>query len=451
MKLEVQLKQTQTLSPQMLQAMTILQMGTQELSEYIEEQLQENPVLESEAPQVERGDTSLLRSKLDWLASTDVQNQWYHTQDEDHEDTTVYGSSNPLEDGLVSHLRAQVPFELLSPTEGGLVSYLIESLDHRGWLEEEVAELAQRFAIAPSLAEDGISFLQSLEPPGVGARDLRECLSLQLLRRNQRGLPLTIVQHYLEYMGQNHYHHIAKVTGCTRTAVQDACTLIRTLNPNPSTGFSSREQLRYIVPDIIVVHAEEHFEVTSTNDTIPTLQVSQYYSQLYHETEDTQVKDYLNGKLKQAHQLMGNIEQRQTTLIRCAHCLVAWQGDFFHHGVGHLRPLLLSDMAKDLGVHESTVSRAIRDKYIQCAHGIFPMGYFFSRNLASDTAEEGLSAQSVKAQIQALIQGESEKKPLSDQAIVDALATMDMSISRRTVAKYRSELGIPSTAGRKKF
>lgn len=451
MELGLTLKQTQTLSPQMMQAMEILQMGSQELLEYIEETLQENPVLDSEEHREEPEDVSLLRRKLEWLESTDVQNRAYHQQDaEEGRDPLDMNGSNPMEESLYYYLKSQVRFEQLDPAVGRVADYLMESLDSNGWMDEPEADVAVRLGVKPAVVAEALKVLQSLEPAGVGARTLAECLRLQLERRGETGLAMTIVDRYLEAMSRDRYHQIAKETGASRTQVQEACQLIRSLNPRPGMGFSAREHLRYITPDLVVVNFEDHFEILTNDYYFPTLKVSQYYSQLYRETGDTQVKEYLNDKLKQARWVVRSVEQRRSTLMNVARCVVDRQERFFRQGPGHLRPLLLTDVAQELEVHESTVSRALKDKYLQCAHGVFPMGYFFSRGLGG-AGEEGVSPDRAKTRLRALIDGEDKKKPLSDQKLAERLAAEGVPLSRRTVAKYRDELGIPSTAGRKTF
>lgn len=452
MELGLTIKQTQTLSPQMMQAMEVLQMGSQELMEYITEIVQENPVLESEDQHSAGEDMSQLRRKLEWLESTDIQNRWYHQQDaEEGRDPLDRGGSNPLEESLYYYLKSQVRFEQLSPELARVADYLMESLTSNGWLDEPVNDIAAHLGAAPAVVEQAVSLVQSLEPAGVGARDLNECLRLQLERRGEEGLALTIVEKYLEAMSRDRYNLIAKETGASRAEVSEACALIRSLNPRPGMGFSARENLRYITPDLVVVNFEDHFEILTNDYYLPSLRMSSYYSQLYHETGDEQVKEYLNGKLRQAKWVITSVEQRRSTLMNCARCVVDRQERFFRQGPGHLRPMLLADVAQELGVHESTVSRAVKDKYIQCAHGVFPLGYFFSRSLGGSVGEEGATPDRAKTLLKELIDGEDRKKPLSDQKLAQLLEAQGVSISRRTVAKYRDELGISSTAGRKEF
>jgi RNA polymerase sigma-54 factor len=455
MELGLDLRQAQTLSPQMMQAMEILQMGSQELLEYIQETLQENPVLESEETwqRQEDPENALLRRKLEWLASTDVQNRWYHQEDARDLTDALPGASgaDPGEESLYYYLRAQLPFEELSRPLAAAVDYVLGSLNGSGWLDEPVPELARRAGLGEALMEQAVSLVQGLEPPGVAARTLSECLSLQLKRRGETGLPLTIARDHLEDMGKDHYNRIAQVTGASREEIQAACKVIRALDPRPGAGFAPREALRYITPDLVVVNFEDHFEILTNDYYFPTLKVSSYYQQLMKSTDEAQVRDYLTGKVKQARWVVRSVEQRRSTLMACANCIVARQESFFRRGPGHLRPMTLADVAAVLDVHESTVSRAVKDKYVQCAHGVFPLGYFFSRSLPTSGGGGSVSAEQVKTALKTLIHDEDKKKPLSDQKLCTLLASQGMEISRRTVAKYRDELGIPSTSGRKEF
>ena len=455
MELGLNLKQTQTLSPQMMQAMEILQMGSQELLEYIQETLQENPVLESEERRQpeESPEDALLRRKLEWLESTDVQNRWYHQEDaQDLSDLTVGAvGADPGEESLYYYLRSQIQFETLPKPLAAAVRCVLESLSGNGYLDDPIADLATHAGVDEKTMERAVELVQALEPAGVGARNLSECLCLQLTRRGETGLPLTIADRYLEAMSKDHYNLIARETGASREDIQAACKVIRSLNPRPGAGFAPREALGYITPDLVVVSFEDHFEILSNDYYFPSLKVSSYYHQLMRSTDESQVKDYLTNKVRQAKWVVSSVEQRRSTLMACANCIVERQESFFRRGPGHLRPMTLADVAQALDVHESTVSRAVKDKYLQCAHGVFPLGYFFSRALPAGSGGDSVSAEQAKSAIKKLIAAEDKTKPLSDQKLCQLLTEQGIEISRRTVAKYRDELGISSTSGRKQF
>lgn len=428
-------------------------MGTLELREYLQNQLQENPVLEMDeqitSPSFQQDrDRGQLLQKIEWLHSTDIQNSWYNKEDARDLIDLIPGV-NPNEESLYDHLCSQIHFKDLPPSIAVAVECVLQNLDFAGRLDESPAELASRAGVSVSVAQKAIRLVQSLEPAGVAARNLSECLSLQLIRRGEAGLALTIARYHLEDMGQDHYNRIAQLTGADREAVRDACRLIRSLDPRPGAAFAPRGNPGYIIPDIAVVSVEGSFEAVLNDSYMPALRVSAYYYQLMENTSDVEVRDYLFTKVRQAKWVVQNLEQRRATLLSCTRCIVSRQESFFKLGPGHLCPLSLSDVAAELGIHESTISRAIRDKYLQCAYGVFPLKYFFSRALNTVAGESDVSAERVKSALRALIDREDKKKPLSDQKLSELLAVQGIRLSRRTVAKYRNELGISSTAGRK--
>ena len=456
MELNLSQKQTQTLSPQMMQSMEILQMGSQELLEYIEEAVQENPVLEPEENYDKQDEFSVLRRKLEWLESTDPQNRYYHQQDTEEEDSPLknYGTVEDEDENLYYYVLSQLRVLELEPQVMDAGVFLVESLNQNGWLDEPLEGLAAGCGCSLAVMEQALAAVQSLEPAGVGARTLSECLKLQLVRRAPVDeLAVRIVENYLDALSKSRYGLIARELKVTAEEVRASCDRIRALNPRPGTGFAARENLTYINPDIIVVSFPDHFELLSNDYYFPTLHISGYYTRLMKESDDGQVRDYLTDKMRQAKWMVKAIEQRRSTLMACAECILELQEAFFHKGPGHLVPLSLADVAGRIGVHESTVSRAVKDKYIQCSMGVYPLSYFFSRSLGASGAggEEAASPDAAKALLKKLIAGEDKKKPLSDQKLCELMAAQGCPLSRRTVAKYRDELHIPSTAGRKQY
>ena len=456
MELNLSQKQTQTLSPQMMQSMEILQMGSQELLEYIEEAVQENPVLEPEENYDKQDEFSVLRRKLEWLESTDPQNRYYHQQDTEEEDSHLknYGTVEDEDENLYYYVLSQLRVLELEPQVMDAGVFLVESLNQNGWLDEPLEDLAADCGCSLAVMEQALAAVQSLEPAGVGARTLSECLKLQLVRRTPVDeLAVRIVENYLDALSKSRYGLIARELKVTAEEVRASCDRIRALNPRPGTGFAARENLTYINPDIIVVSFPDHFELLSNDYYFPTLHISGYYTRLMKESDDGQVRDYLTDKMRQAKWMVKAIEQRRSTLMACAECILELQEAFFHKGPGHLVPLSLADVAGRIGVHESTVSRAVKDKYIQCSMGVYPLSYFFSRGLGASASagEEAASPDAAKALLKKFIAGEDKKKPLSDQKLCELMAAQGCPLSRRTVAKYRDELHIPSTAGRKQY
>ncbi len=450
MELNQALRQSQTLSPQMIQSAKLLQMGAVELREYIREQLEENPVLESEERRQDPADDSgELSQKLEWLCAGDTQNRSYY-QDDACGPIENRAGAGAWEESLYDHLRAQIDFHALSPAMAAAVECVLQSLNGVGRLDESLEDLAADAHVTRTTVQKAIQLVQSLEPAGVAAQSLSECLFLQLRRRGETGLALTIARDYLEDLAQSHYNHIAKRTGATQEEVRAACDLIRSLDPHPGAAFAPREEASFLIPDLAVLPSGGGFEVVLNDTFIPSLRVSGYYRSLMASSDDAEVRDYLTERTRQAQWVVQAIEQRRTTLLSCARAIAARQEDFFRQGPGHLRPMSLADVAGQVGVHESTVSRAAQDKYLQCTYGVFPLKYFFSRTL-SDEGSDSLSPDKAKAALRKLIQDEDRRRPLSDQKLCDALAAQGVTISRRTVAKYREELNIPAAGGRKEL
>ncbi len=458
MDLSLVTKQIQTLSPQMMQSMEILQMGSQELLDHIQDLVQENPVLEVAEQYDKKDELSDLRRKLDWLESTDVQNRSYQYDDSEEKPDPIsnYGSTEQWEENLSLFLLSQLSAKKLPPHLEAVARFLIESLNENGYLDEDLTELTAALGCPENLAEEALRLVQSLEPAGVGARDLSECICLQLERKGMKdSLAERIAKDHLEALSKSRYGSIAKQLGADPCEVREACDMIRSLCPKPGSGFSARENPIYITPDIIVVSFSDHFELLTNDYYFPSLSISGYYKSLMKDSSDHEVRDYLTDKIRQAKWVMRSIEQRRSTLMGCAQCILELQESFFRHGPGHLIPMTLADVAKRLNIHESTVSRAVKDKYIQCSMGVYPLNYFFSRGLgcsgAAGRGDGAASPDAAKALIKKLIAGEDKKKPLSDQKITELMEREGVAISRRTVAKYRDELGIPGTTARKEF
>lgn len=447
MELTIELKQVQNLSPQMIQSMEILQMGMQELQAHVEQTLLENPALELENEERREEQSELLR-KMEWLSANDRQNRWYYQ--EDAQDLMDLVPDPAAEESLYEHLRLQLDMDRLPDALRQAVECILAGLDRAGYLEESREELSRRCGQSVQVLEQAEKLVQSLEPAGVGARSLAQCLALQLEGKGELGLALTIVRCYLEDMARNHYNRIAKETGASRKEIQQACRQIRQLEPKPGAPFAPREDPGYVTADLLVTEEDGQLTVTVIDRYLPVLKVSFYYQQLLRDTDDTAVGDYLTEKVRQARWLVKSIDQRRATLLSCANLIVARQESFFRGGAGHLRPMTLADIAGEMGVHESTVSRAVKGKYLQCSQGLFPLTYFFSRALPSG-GNDGISPERVKSALRALIDGENKARPLSDQKLCELLEEQGMQLSRRTVAKYRDELGIQSTSGRREF
>lgn len=454
MELGIDLKQKQVLSQQMLQSMEILQMSAQELETYITELSMENPTIELPDSFQEKTDSGQedIQRRMDWLESTDQQNRVYYQQERSAQDMqTDWHDSRDLQESLSDYLFAQLMLADYTQTQREILEFMILSLDSRGYFTENIADVAAHFSVEEDVILNLLADIQKLDPAGVGARDLKECLLLQLARRkNMSPLPEQIIRCHLEDVAKNHLHIIARKLGVSPEEVFDACREIQSLNPKPGNSFSNREQLRYITPDAFVVKLEDHFEILINESRNEGFTISDYYQNMLKQTTDRETQDYLREKLSQAQWVNNCIAQRGSTLSRVVHALVEKQREFFLYGAGHKCPMRLTDLADMLDLHESTVSRALRGKYLQCTWGVFPLNYFLTSvsTVTVDYAEEKAPEQ-MKQMIRELIEAEDKRKPLSDQAISDRLRERQISLSRRTVNKYRTEMGIPDKSGRK--
>lgn len=458
MELRTEVTQKQILSQHMVQSMEILQMSAQELEGYIENLALENPVIElpdtvSDVRRLDDRQVDLAR-KLEWLESTDQQNRVYYQEERSAEDMQEnWHESRESKEELSDYLLSQLLLADYSQQERAIVEFLVLSLDARGYLTESVESVASYLSAPQELVERLLSDIQKLDPAGVGARDLKECLLLQLKRRGTEcPVAETIVVNYIDDVAKNHLPEIARKLHKSMDEILDACEVIRSLNPKPGNSFASREQMRYISPDAVVVKLADQFEILINEYQYPSFSISSYYQDMLKHTTDEEAKKYLQEKISQAQWVSGCIAQRTSTLSRVMHALVERQNEFFLYGIGYKRPMRLVDLSEELGLHESTISRTLRGKYLQCAWGVFPLNYFLtSVATMSARGREEKTPEQIKALIRRIIDEEDKKKPLSDQAISQELENHDIRISRRTVNKYRTEMGLPDKSGRKSW
>ena len=438
------LEQRQLLSQKMIQSLEILQMNTQELEQFLKDKALENPMLDLEEVYKTKDENSKLLKKLEWLEKTDEQNRVYYGQD--HTDYEPVNFQNQTED-FGSYLLSQLIEEFKTQREQEIYEILVYSLDERGYLKEIPDILIQTYGLTKKEINCYINKLKECEPAGVGAKDLEECLHLQLQRKHMlNGLEEKILHNYLTYVAKNQLKELSKLLNLPLDQVVQAVKNIKNLNPKPAQGFSSREHLKYLYPDITIVKFKDYFEILLNGDSHFTANINSYYVEMMNQENTDEVNNYLNEKYRQAKWILQCISSRRGTLLNITKALTQRQQDFFEKGPGYLRPLKLSDVAEELGIHESTVSRGIRDKYIQCSWGIYPMSYFFSRGILSEEAPD-----KIKSCIRKWIKNEDKKKPFSDQKIADLFKQQGIPISRRTVAKYRTQMGIRDAAGRKEY
>lgn len=448
---ELTIEQTQKLSmtPELIQAIQILQFNNQELSEYVENELLENPVLETEKS-YDNGEIDI-REKI--RQSNDEEatyRQWEYSADDD--DDYTYEQYASEEDTLTDYLLMQLHFSSLKGLDAEIGTYIIEAIDDNGYLTLSVEEIAKAFKKDREEVERVLSVIQTFDPCGVGARNLRECLIIQFAAKGLLTEEIEyIIENLLEELADNKISHIAKILGMKNQQVQEIADRIRTMEPKPGRVFSSGESTRYIVPDIFVEKIDGEYVVTNNDNSLPRLMVSSYYNKLSAESgKDEELSKYLSERLNAAIWLIKSIEQRKQTIFNVASAVVKYQQEFFDRGEKFLKPLTLRRIAEEVGVHESTVSRSINGKYLQSAQGIFELRYFFSSGIGAEDGD-GVSSNSIKSMIREMIDGEDTKKPYSDQDMADMLKQRGIDISRRTVAKYREGMQILSSSKRRRY
>ena len=325
-------------------------------------------------------------------------------------------------------------------------------LDITGYLRLSLDDLARTAGTTPEDMQRALTLVQSFEPAGIAARDLRECLLLQLVRLGrQDSLAYQVVDKYLEELARNHVPQVARALGVTPAALYEAMTEVKQLQPRPGNAVDTQD-VQYILAELTVEQNEEgEYVVRTHRDYLPRLRISAHYLRILEDPDIAkEVKQYVKDKITGGNLLIKSIAQRQTTLQRIAEVVVARQHGYFEQGEEALVPLTMNQVAEEIGVHETTVSRALASKYVQTPRGLLPLKYFFTGGYETDGGEQ-LSSHSIKHKIQSLISEEDPAKPISDQAIMDQLKAQGLNVARRTVAKYREELGIPSSHLRKSF
>lgn len=439
--LKTELRQELKLTPQLLQSMEVLQMNSQELLEYLGKISEENPLVEQEDATDLRSAYEELRQKASWIDGGVYGASFTHDESSMPERGRLDRETESLEAFLCDQLdRKRLPKPLLT-----LSKYIAEMVDEDGYLAVEDLESLTEMKIPQPLIDQALETVQGLEPAGVGARSLSECLLLQLARQaHVSPAVLDIAARFLPELGRKHYGPICKELGLTMEAVQAAEKIISSLEPHPGRAFQPAEPTVYIRPDIFIVELEGEWKAILNEYYLPHVSISDYYTRLLKESAEKETKEYLQQKMQQAKWLLNSLERRGSTLRRCADAILEAQRPFFTGETTELAPMGLSSLADALELHPSTVSRATRGKYLQCRQGTYPLRYFFSRAVGG-----GPSRQAIKQKLLVLVRNEDPRHPLSDQALCQLLSSGGVAIARRTVAKYRMELGIGSSTVRK--
>jgi len=477
--LQLRLHQQLTLTPQLQQSIRLLQLSTLELSQEISQMLQDNPMLErldgvdrfdggdvgstgeqgsngEEAPQRQQEDIhNEVQNELAWgdRAVSSSQGSSNHDDDDERE----FQQADAHQTSLHQHLSEQLNLTPMSQRDQQLVLLLIESLDDDGYLGstlEEIAELLpEELEIDPLELSTALKLLQSFDPPGIGARDLGECLWLQLANLPEdtlhRGMAQKLVKHHLHLLGDREYGKIKKLLGLSDPEFVQVRQLITSLNPRPGASFAPLDT-RYVTPDVFVKKVKGLWMVNLNPDAMPKLRINEMYAGILRANRDSARDSGLSTQLQEARWLIKNVQQRFETILKVSQAIVDRQRMFFEHGEVAMRPLTLKEIAESVELHESTISRVTTQKYMMTPRGLFEFKYFFGSSLAT---EEGgaTSSTAIRALIKQCIDAENQAKPLSDNTIAEMLGSQGFLVARRTVAKYREQMSIPPANQRKSY
>jgi RNA polymerase sigma-54 factor len=465
------MEQTQKLimTPELRQAITVLQLSSLELGMYIEQQLQENPLLElndEHGPEADMAETverpeSPDASEKDGSYDLDWEEYFQDSSDlgfpraerNPHQDEYTYENFLSQAPSMSDHLMFQLRLSRCKKRERVIGEYLIGNIDGHGYLQTTVEEAARQLGVPADEVEKVLAIIQTFDPMGVGARSLEECLLIQADQMGMKDdLLRQIIKNHLLDLAKGKIARMAQTLGVTVQEVQRAADIIKTLDPKPGRNFSSPNDTRYIVPDIVLQKVDGEYVILINDTSVPRITINSTYRSVLSQdrNSDTKTRRFVESKLNAAAWLLRSIEQRRLTLYKVASCLVELQRDFLDRGVKYLKPLNLKKVADMVGLHESTVSRATSNKYIQTPRGVLEMKYFFSSGLTNSSGTP-TSAESIKKMIQETVLAENPMNPYNDQKIVELLKQRGIIISRRTVAKYRDELGIAPIRKRKRY
>jgi len=453
----------QVLAPQLQQSLQILQAPTLELKNIVQQELQTNPVLEEEIGTLETEERSKddrdFQEEFERLAKLDEEWRDYMAQNvsyaarnpEDEERRQFFFDSIASQETLQQHLLEQLNTAEVTPSQREAAELIVGNIDEIGFLQSSLEEISQNTTHPVEELQQMLDLVQTFHPVGVGARDLKDCLLIQLRRLGkQDSIEYQIVNEFLEDLGRRRFPEVARRLGVTVEQVQQAANFISTLDPKPGQIFSP-DPNSYVLPDVSVDKIDGGYSVTLNGDQIPHLRISKTYKDLMtHGGNGSEVRDYIREKIRSGKFLIKSIHQRQQTILNIANEIVKRQHEFLESGTAFLKPMTMVQIAQAVGVHETTVSRAISGKYMATPQGVFEMKYFFTPGY--QTADgAALSNTSVKEAIADLVRSEQARNPLSDKEIVEILSDRGIPIARRTVAKYRAELNILPSNLRKQF
>lgn len=457
------LSQSQTLAPQMRKSLEILQASTMELTQIITQALETNPVLEdatesisldAEGPDPDEVDSLnyLNETDDDWRDSRILEGRVSQWTGEDEERRQHFYESIVAPVTLQQHLQQQLDLSMVDPKVREAAQALLGNLDERGFLDLPAKDLGIRLGIKPAYLKAALRLVQSFDPAGVGAANITESLLLQLERKGGvETIEYKVVRDHLEDLARKRHPQIAKALGTSIERITEAASRIGRLTPNPGGDFNPSGN-PYIQPDVIIERDEDgSLSARLTGENLPDLRINDFYKDMLgKDGVNAKARQFLRDQIRDGRSLIRSISLRQETILAIAHKLIAHQADFFNKGPRHLRPLTMNEIADELGMHATTVSRAVAGKYLQTPQGLMEMRSFFATGYQTRDGEE-VSNTGVREAIQQLVAAENPAKPLSDEALMKALAKQGIKVARRTVAKYREQLNILPSHLRKSF
>lgn len=449
MNLEIGPVQKQTMNivmtQELRQAITLLQFSTIELSEYLERMALENPLIEIEEKNTVQNDDSLYQMPVMWK---DEPSESGGGNDE-NEDYSPFDRFIDDQIEIQDYLIEQISYLDLDERKQILLRYLANNVNEAGYLTGTYEEAASLFQITEEEYESAVAKLQQLEPAGIGARSLQECLLIQLERYYpEEALTMYVVEYYLEQLAERKWRELSKLLDVSLEKIQAMYDLIQSLDPYPGARFG-KEAPGHIIPDVYVEKDGEAFVVRLNDDSLPKIRLDREYRHLLENPTVSEATEYAKRKYDQLVWLLKSIDQRQETIRRVTEAIVTFQRDFFEKGPMAIKPLTLKEVAEETDVHESTVSRTTTEKYVQTPHGLYELKYFFTTGIGG---EEKTSTMTIKQLLQQMIAEEDKKKPLSDQKIADKMKNeYGIKVSRRAIAKYRGELNILSSTKRRRY
>ncbi len=457
--LQTRLSQRLVLTPSLQQAIKLLPLTTLELADVLEQEMMENPLLEEAPAEVQNpdevvADDAAPEERKDSLDEIDAE-KFFEDYFEDSYESRPASHSDlpeapPIENTLVEapDLYDHLLWQLRMTTTDELIQEIgvaiIENLDEDGLLRASNEEIANLGPYPLEEVERALAVVQALDPPGVAARDLRECLRLQLRQLGLSGSTTdVIVRDHMKQLQNHQYAEIARALGCSSDEISTHIDVIKHLDPKPGAKYSPSRS-NYVLPDVYVLKEGDDYKVVLNDDSLPRLRISPTYRRMLDNKEpgSEATRDYVKDKLRSALWLLKSVDQRQRTIYRVAESIVRHQRAFLDHGLEHLRPMVLRDVASDIGMHESTVSRVVANKYMHTPRGVYELRYFFHSGITSSVGES-VSSVTIKDKIRKMIQAEDQSHPLSDSRIAELLAGEGLKLARRTVAKYREEIRLP--------